>query len=275
VAERLSDVLLLARRGAVGKCRWLQGKLDDPPDPNGAAAVRIVADVAMRWQCRGAIPRYQDWRAAIDAGAKLGAAERARVEPFIRPAFGLPGRPIPPDHLQGHVAEYVWYILAKENVPADLALQNLEGPSFSVTTPGGDGLAVYRRGDDVLIFRLWEIKKHDSKLHVSRTVSRAYKQLDAKAHEYLAELTTLASVYPDPVNHLYAAMSDLWVDRSDRAGVGVAVATSDQHLPARCFGTMHESFPDLTIDQLDGMVVALGEFPSFAAAVRDRIWNAL
>ena len=272
---RLSDVLVLERRGAANRCQWLRGKLSALVDGSRQTAVAIVADTAVKWQCRGAVQHYDAWRQAIITGTQLTPDARRKLVPFIRPAFGFPDAPPLAEHLQGHVAECVWYILAKENVPADLTLRAIEGPSFMVTTPGGDGLVVYQRLDDILIFRLWEIKKHHSTGGVSRTVSRALRQLDEKAEEYLAQLTTLANTYDSDVGQLYAELSDLWLDRDERAGVGVAVSTSDGYLPKSCFGRMHTRFPALSIDQLGGLVVALGEFPAFAAEVRDRIWSAL
>jgi hypothetical protein len=274
-AIRLSDVLALDRRGASNRCQWLRGRLSDPPAASQQTAITIVADAAVKSQCRGAGQHYDAWRQAVSQGTRLAADRSLKLAPFIQPAFGLPTRPLPPDHLQGHVAEYVWYILAQENLPAGLTLRTIEGPSFSVTTPGGDGLAVYQRNDAVLVFRLWEVKKHESTMHLSRTVARAYKQLGNHAEVYLAELTTLAGTYQAEIAQLYAALSDLWIDRDERAGVAVAVSTSDGHLPTRCFGTMHRSFPDLSIDQMQGLVVALGHFPTFARAVRDRVWSAL
>jgi hypothetical protein len=266
---------MLERRGASNRCQWLRGQLSSPSASNQQTAVAFVADAAVKWQCRGAGQHYGSWSKAVAQNSQLSATESRRLAPFIKPAFGLPGDPVPADHLQGHVAEYVWYILAQENLPAGLTLRAIEGPSFSVTTPGGDGLAIYQRNDSVLVFRLWEIKKHESTAHISRTVSRAYKQLKEKAEFYLAQLTTLADSYESEVAQLYAALSDLWLDRDERAGAGVAVSTSDRHLPRRCFGTMHMSFPDLAVEQMAGLVVALGDFPAFARLVRDRIWSAL
>jgi hypothetical protein len=46
-------------------------------------------------------------------------------------------------------------------------------------------------------------------------------------------------------------------------------------LPRSCFGRMHTRFPELSIEQMAGLVVALGDFPAFASCVRDRIWSAL
>lgn len=273
--NRLSDVLQLDQRGGANRCQWLRGRLANPSGANQQAAVAIVADAAVKWQCRGAQKHYDDWREAIARGETLAPDRSRRLAPFLKPAFGLPARQLPADHVQGHVAEYVWYILAQENLPAGMALRAIEGPGFSVTTSGGDGLAVYQRDDAVLVFRLWEIKKHDSSMHLSRTVARAYKQLTKNADVYLAELTTVADTYELDVANLYAALPDLWIDCDERAGAGVAVSTSDGHLPTRCFGTMHTSFPELSVEQLQGLVVALGDISVFANAVRDRIWSAL
>jgi hypothetical protein len=264
---------VLERRGAANRCQWLRGKLSAPSAANRQAA--IVADAAVQWQCRGAVQHYVAWRHAVAHDTELSADGRRKFLPFIKPTFGLPGDPPFAEHLQGHVAECVWYILAQENVPDGLILRTIEGPSFLVTTPGGDGLVVYQREDDVLVFRLWEIKKHASTAGISRTVSRAVRQLDEKAEEYLAQLTTLAGSYEPDVAQLYAALSDLWLDRDARAGAGVAVSTSDRYLPRSCFGRMHTRFPDLSIEQMAGLVVALGDFPAFASSVRDRIWSAL
>jgi len=85
----------------------------------------------------------------------------------------------------------------------------------------------------------------------------------------------VAASYEPDVALLYAALSDLWLDRDERAGAGVAVSTSDRSLPTTCFGRMHTRFPELSIDQMAGIVVALGDFPAFAASVRDRLWSAL
>jgi hypothetical protein len=274
-AARLSDMLRLERRGAPNRCQWLRGSLSEPSAACRQTAVAIVADAAVKWQCRGASQQYHGWKQAVAQGTHLPADQSRKLAPFIKPAFGLATKPLPDDHLQGHVAEYVWFILVQENLPAGLTLRTIEGPSFSVTTPGGDGLAVYQRSDAVLVFRLWEIKKHESAMHLSRTVARACKQLDKSADVYLAELTTLADTYEPRVAQLYAALSDLWIDRDERAGAGVAVSTSDAHLPTRCFGSMHKSFPDLSVEQMQGLVVGLGDFPAFVRAVRDRVWSAL
>lgn len=63
----------------------------------------------------------------------------------------------PADHLEGYVSELVWYFLTKETPPDDLV--RLEPLGFAATDSGGDGLAIHKRDDGELFFRLWEIKK--------------------------------------------------------------------------------------------------------------------
>ena len=233
---RLTDVLPLQEHGGTGRCKWFRGVLSASATADVETAAAIVADAAVEWQCRGAEPRYQAWRQAVTEGRSMPPEESRRLTPFIQPAFGLPSKPRPPEHVQGLVAEYVWYILARENLPAELQLRRIEGPGFSVTTPGGDGLIVYEQKDTTLIFRLWEIKQHDSQTHISRTVGRAYSQLSENAEFYLAQLTTLADNYPADLAQLYGGLADLWLERDPSAGAGVAISTSDRYLPTRCLG---------------------------------------
>lgn len=149
---RLSDVLVLERRGASNRCQWLRGRLSHSSATNRQTAVVIVADAAVKWQCRGAVHHYTSWSHAITENTRLSADESRRLAPFMKPAFGLPGSPLPLDTVQGHVAEYVWYILAQENFPARPNSAGIEGPSFSVTTPRGGragGLSTRRRSSGV------------------------------------------------------------------------------------------------------------------------------
>jgi hypothetical protein len=99
----------------------------------------MVADTAVKWQCRGAVQHYEAWCGAVAQRTPVAPEARRKLVPFVKPAFGLPDEPPLADHLQGHVAECVWYILAKENVPARLTLRSIEGPSFVVTGREGTG----------------------------------------------------------------------------------------------------------------------------------------
>jgi hypothetical protein len=270
----LSELVGLEDGPRRGLCVWQRGRLDASNEAV-REAVWLVAETAMRERCRGARQIFDLWREAAREDRVLTVAERARVEPFIRTGFGLPGAELSPDHIQGYVGEFVWFILTRERVPEDRILRAIKGPGFHVTGPGGDGLAVYEVAAG-LIFRLWEIKKHHGQAHVSSTVSRAYTQLGLNATEYLAQMTALAEQYDDDVAALFATLVELWIDGDSTAGAGVAVATSQSRYPNRCFGTMGNYFPTLTEDgQLEGLLVALGELPDFAVKVKETVWSAL
>jgi hypothetical protein len=269
-----SDLLRIEDGPRRGSCQWTTGKLDGTDAANERAAW-FVAEGAMRERCTGAPANFNLWRAAATGTRVLTPIEQDRVEPFIRTGFGLPGRELPADHLQGYVAEFVWFLVTRERVPAGRHLRVIKGPGFHVTGPGGDGLAVYKFAGNH-IFRLWEIKKHHSSSHVSRTVARAYEQLAANATEYLAQMTALAEQHEDEVASLLAQLVDLWIDGDARAGAGVAVSTSSGSHPARCFGNMGMRFPRLAgAGQLEGLVVGLDDLPQFAERVKGVVWSAL
>jgi hypothetical protein len=197
------------------------------------------------------------------------------VDPFLTSVFGTPESPVPTDHLEGHVAELLWHLLTQEAVREGLKLRNAEGPSFSVTETGGDGLAIWQSADGDLMFRLWEIKKDTSAGHLSRTISRACRQLNRRSEEYLAKYASVGSrQYEGRLGSFYGRLLDLWVDDSPVAGAGVSVATSRAKAPVRrSFGTLVSTFPEKAGDgRLEGLIVAIADFRDFAALVRSYVW---
>jgi hypothetical protein len=129
------------------------------------------------------------------------------------------------------------------------------------------------------VFRLWEIKKHDSQNRVSATINRASKQLGSRGHEYLAKLAGPETIEEaGPLGDLYANMIELWFDRSERAGVGVSVGTSDHHAPSgpRTFGSIATAFPKFSkAGQTESIVVTIPDFPGFADRVKEIVWSGL
>jgi hypothetical protein len=146
--------------------------------------------------------------------------------------------------------------------------------------PGGDGLVIYEINGGILVFRLWEIKKHDSQgKRVSATIRRASKQLASRGQEYLAKLAgpeTIAQA--GSLGGFYADIVELWLDGSERAGVGVSVGTSAKHAPpsAQSFRSIATAFPAFTqAGQLESIIVAIPDFPRFAERVREIVWSGL
>lgn len=242
-------------------------------------AAQLLADTAMKVAC-GDSSVLDRWRSRRDGGpAELGNSLRT-VETYVGIAFGHPDRPPNDDHLQGHVAELMWNLVIEERTTSrdGRRLIRAHGAKADPLEPGGDGLVIYLDSNDVLVFRLWEIKKHDAQQKVSGTINRAGKQLASRGHEYLAKLAgpeTIAQT--GDLGDLYASMVDLWFDRSERAGVGVSIGTSDHHAPSshRSFGSLNRLFPEFSRAQTEAIVVAMPDFPVFANRVKEIVWSGL
>ena len=87
-----------------------------------------------------------------------------------------------------------------------------------------------------MTFRLWEIKKCTGKLPISSTISKAYRQLDSKASEYLARYTTIGQEIRDAeLAGFYSKLIELWVEAKTEAAAGISVAISLDRTPKRCF----------------------------------------
>ncbi|GAA2022044.1 hypothetical protein GCM10009779_02270 [Polymorphospora rubra] len=254
------------------------GKLLSGDDRETAA--QILADDAMKVAC-GKAPVLDWWRARRDGGPSESGTRLKTVRSFAGIAFGSPESPPDRHHVQGHVAELLWHrIMQERSVCRDgRQLVRAHPVKADPLEPGGDGLVVYKNDDSVLVFRLWEIKKHESKALVSATINRASNQLRNRGPEYLAKLVGPETLATDgPVGGLYADLVELWIDRSDRAGVGVSVGTSDHHAPRlpSAFKSIRTAFPEFSeASQTESIVVAIPDFPGFADRVKDIVWSGL
>lgn len=244
-------------------------------------AAQMLSDEAMQIRC-GRSPLLARWRARRDGGPPETGARRGAVETYAKLGFGLPESPANDDHLQGHVAELLWNVLMRERVVCRDGRQLVRAHSVKPDPlePGGDGLVIYQIDGDTLVFRLWEIKKHESQSKkVSATIGRASKQLSSRGKEYLAKLAGPETVEQDgPLGDLYANMVELWLDGSDRAGVGVSVGTSLRYAPTRLdpFSPIATAFPHFhRPGQAEGIIVAIPDFPGFATRVREIVWSGL
>lgn len=248
--------------------------------PAREAAAQLLADDAMRIAC-GRSPALVDWRARRGGGPGHAGGRLEAIKTFVAIAFGIPEKPASIDHVQGYVAELVWNRLVQERTVCrdDRQLVRAHDIKADPLEPGGDGLAVYRDGDGTLVFRLWEIKKHAAKQSVATTINRASTQLSNRGHEYLAKLAGPATLTDDDeLGELYANMVELWFERSERAGVGVSVGTSAHQAPKqpRSFRSIRVRFPDFAqAGQLEGIVVAVPDFPGFADRVKEIVWSGL
>jgi hypothetical protein len=77
---------------------------------------------------------------------------------------------------------HIWHLLTLENTLRYGIPVRVDGPDWSVTDSGGDGLAVYRPAD-TLVFRLWESKAHTGDGAVRDVVNGACRQVGSKVLE--------------------------------------------------------------------------------------------
>ena len=238
---------------------------------------KSFADLIMQHRCRACRHHYEHWKLHLEGETVLPETSEKALKAFIEPVFGLPGNPqIHQDHLEGFIAEYLWYFLALEGLAGDNAIR-IEPPGFTATDPGGDGLIIHRIDAANLLFRLWEIKKSSGTSTVSGTVSTAYKQLSAKATKYLARYTVIGQEINDPeLTEFYGQLVDFWIDATPEAAAGVSVVVCVTRVPSRCFTTFGKRFPALTDPiRLRGMLTAVQDFPTFASKVREYVWKGL
>lgn len=250
--------------------------------PEREEAAQLLADQAMRIRC-GDSPAIARWRARRDGGPPLTGAAAKAVRTYAGIGFGQPEDKTTAneDHLQGLVAELLWNRLIQERLACRdrRRLVHAHPVKPDPLEPGGDGLVIYEAPGGTLVFRLWEIKKHEGTNRISATIGRASKQLSSRGQEYLAKLAGPETVeQAGPLGDLYANLVELWLDGSDRAGAGVSVGTSAQHAPSgpQTFRSIVTAFPCFTVaGQRESIIVALPDFPGFARRVREIVWSGL
>ncbi|WP_169811602.1 hypothetical protein [Nocardia shimofusensis] len=203
------------------------------------------------------------------------------MEFFVQPVFGLPPKgSAATDHVPGHVGEWLWYLLAREEEIVDHDLALLESPSWNVTESGGDGFAVYRipaGSGTALIFRLWEIKKFTGGGSISPTISTAASQLAKRGGEYVSKISWANATKSGDIGRLMSELTELWMNADPRGGAGVSVSTNPAAAPKRKAFTQLPTHLSRMVHpgQLRGIVIAVQDFEDFASEVREYLWSAL
>jgi hypothetical protein len=189
---------------------------------------------------------------------------------------GLPSNPTPQDHLEGTIAQYLWYCLKVDAGESEF-IHTVTLPGFHATAPGGDGLVIHWRSSDGFSFRLWELKKCTGRSSVGSTVSKAFSQLESQGAKYLAQYTSVGQESSDTaLAELYGNLVEDWLSGTSRAGVGVAVHTSGSKVPKQCFTKFASRFARFrNSEQLRGLVTAVEDFSQFAQSVQVEIWKGL
>lgn len=244
------------------------------------AAIEHLAEAIVSHKC----DQYSHkWSDARRSGSKLAGPERRYVLTFLgAPLNSAPNRSDDTTHLEGLVAEYLWYFSVQNRKEKLRRVKRVEPPGFLPTDPGGDGLVVYELDSGLTCFRLWEIKKDTSAAGPRSKASEIYRQLNANALSYLARYSKVRQDLEetDPaLATLYAQLVELY-DRQDyRMGVGAAIATSESSAinVGDCFISMPQSFSQMAKsgDQLEGMLHGVGDYSEFCRRIKEHIWTVL
>jgi hypothetical protein len=251
---------------------WAKARL---PAGTRASASLLVATHIARVRCGGA-PQYFDAWLARHGG---GPPHPPDLLECLVAMVGSESIGLPPDgasdlHVEGFVAEHIWHLLTVENALTFGVPVRVDGPDWSVTDAGGDGLAIYR-SNGTLVFRLWESKAHTAEGTVREVVNGACRQVDSNALRYLARFSKVGQGLGDPeLQQFYGRLLELWRAAGREAGGGISVATASD-ATADCFGNYPNYWAFGHDDQRQGLVVTIEDYAAFAKQVRQELWNGL
>ncbi|WFP17818.1 hypothetical protein [Citricoccus muralis] len=260
---------------AAGKCEWSSHvAIDLTADESGALAW-VLTDTIMRARFGPATHLHDTWQQHTLAGTKIPPPHDRVIASFIEPVFGLPNVKKSDDHLHGHVGEWFWHLLTKDNPAVRVQLD----PKGDVTDAGGDGFSIYEMSTGELRFRLWESKKNTGKGSLSVSLNKAYKQLAEDGQRYVAKIVgTFEQVSNDTSDEVLALVTELpaaWVQGDELVGAGVMLATH-QSLPTTPFNKMASKLPLLNKPgQLRGLATSISCYIEIATMVRRYAWTAL
>jgi hypothetical protein len=245
-----------------------------PPVNRATAALRVAVHIV--WERCGGAPQYFDaWLDRYDGGSPHPPELLDCLVAFVASeSIGTPQEPASREHLEGFVAEHVWHLLTIENALRYGIPVRVDGPDWSVTDSGGDGLAVYRP-NGTLMFRLWESKAHTGDGIVREVVNGACRQVDRKALRYLARFSKVGQSLDDPeLQEFYGRLPELWRNAAREAGAGISVATAS-NATSDCFGSCPNYWHFTHDDQRQGIVVTIEDYAAFAELVREELWKGL
>jgi hypothetical protein len=260
---------------AAGKCEWSSHVADSLNPEEVGALAWVLIDTIMRARFGPATHLHDTWRRDTLAGVEIPSPTNRTIASFVEPVFGLPNDEKSEHHLHGHLGEWLWHLLTKDNP----AVRVQPDPKGDVTDAGGDGFSIYETGMGLLRFRLWESKKYTGSGSVSRSLSDAYTQLAASGQRYVAKIVgTFAQVSNETSDEMMAFITevpDAWVQGDELVGAGVTLATH-QTLPGMPFTNMAAKLPLLDKPgQLRGLATSISCYEELAKTVRGYAWTAL
>jgi hypothetical protein len=241
-----------------------------------ADLARLLAEHIVLDRVGRRIDLMDTWRAVRDGRDDVDQRLRSVLDELVRPGVGSRDVPRSRDHLEGFIAEHLWYAVTRGSED-DEPLRHVWGPSFDVTDPGGDGLAIHVDSAQELFFRLWETKKYTGPGDITATGLRAIRQLDREATRYLARFKGLGEEMGEAdLADFHSVLVDLWLAKDDQAAIGISLASSSSAVNRSCFARMTRRFPHMDAPhQLRGQANGTDDFPAFVDDVVDEIWNGL
>lgn len=260
---------------AAGKCEWSSHVAVSLTPEEAGALAWVLIDTIMRARFGPATQLHDTWRQHTLAGTKIPSPTNRTIASFVEPVFGLPHAEKSEHHLHGHVGEWLWHLLTKDNP----AVRVQPDPKGDVTDAGGDGFCVYETVAGALRFRLWESKKNTGSGSLSTSLNNAYTQLAEAGQRYVAKIVgTFAQVSNDTSEMMVAFITEVpaaWVQGDELVGAGVTLATH-QVLPQTPFANMAAKLPLLDKPgQLRGLASSISCYDELAKTLRRYAWTAL
>ncbi len=257
---------------AAGKCEWSSHVAVSLTPEEAGALAWVLIDTIMRARFGPAAQPYETWLRHTLAGTTIPPPENSTVASFVKPVFGLPNAAKSDHHLHGHVGEWLWHLLTKDNPTVRVQLD----PKGDVTDAGGDGFSIYETAAGALRFRLWESKKNTGSGPLSRSLNSAYAQLAAEGQRYVAKIVgTFSHISDDEMMTFVGDIPAAWVQGDESVGAGVMLATH-QSLPKMPFKNMAAKLPLLDKPgQLRGLAASISCYDELAKTVRRYAWTAL
>jgi hypothetical protein len=246
----------------------------DPSNRDQAAFWLAVHLAGLR--CGNTPQYFNAWFARWLGGPAHPDALRECLEAFLgSESIGTAAAPASDDHLEGFVAEHIWHALTREGATGFVCPIRVDGPDWSVTDSGGDGLSIHRVGG-TLVFRLWESKAHAANGEVRDVVNGACRQLTSHALRYLARFSLVGQALDDDELKLfYGNLVEHWRNSSQQAGSGIAVTTTGTAPVADSFGNLHSYWEFEQAEQRQGLLVVIDDYAAFAKSVREQLWKGL
>lgn len=259
--------------GEPGKCEW-SSHIGASLTPEEAGALAwVLIDTIMQVRFGPATGLYDTWRKHTLAATKIPSPDRETIASFIEPVFGRPDEPKSEDHLHGHVGEWLWHLLTKDNA----AVRVQPDPKGDVTDAGADGFSLYENSAGALRFRLWESKKNTGSGSLSTSLNQAYTQIATSGQRYVAKIvgTFSAGSHDAETLAFMAGVPAAWTQGEEPVGAGVTLATH-QPLPSKPFKKMSKKLPLLNKPgQLRGLATSISCYDELAKTVRRYAWTAL